>query len=332
MGQGQAGEQRSDGPFRHPSLNAVRAFVSAARLGSLKAAAADLGVTAGAVSHHVKQLETEIGKPLFVRRNNSIELTRDGKQLFDAVAPALKTITRASDAVRKQARVVTMNISSSLAQLWLVPRLPAFQARHPRIAIDMETERRPVVLDENLDLAVSYSRSGPPAPGAMRLLTENVLPMATTVFRKSRRGAAEAIEDVPLISSTRDDWEWREWAKANAVDFTRLNIRYRFDIDSPAIFACNASLGVMLMPDWTVNWAAGTVLPFGAYRPQALGAYWLSFDSRMRPSANTFVSWLQQAAGETENEKSRSQQPVPERGTARPEVTRSERNGKQNAS
>ena len=45
--------------LRHPPLNAVRAFVAAARLGSLKAAAADLGVTAGAVSRHVRQLEED---------------------------------------------------------------------------------------------------------------------------------------------------------------------------------------------------------------------------------------------------------------------------------
>src|SRR6185369_13333517 len=229
---------RRENHLRHPSLNAVRAFVAAARLGSLKAAAADLGVTAGAVSHHVKQLETEIGKPLFVRRNNNIALTRDGKLLFDAVAPALKTIARASDAIRKETRVVTMNISSSLAQLWLIPRLAEFQARQPKIAIDMETERRPVVLDEDLDLAVSYSRSGPPALGAVRLLTETVIPMATPAFRRAHRGASERSEEVPLISSTRDDWEWREWASVNEIDFTRLLIRYRFDIDSPAILAC----------------------------------------------------------------------------------------------
>jgi DNA-binding transcriptional LysR family regulator len=299
-------ERRGDGQFRQPSLNAVRAFVAAARLGSLKAAAADLGVTPGAISHHVKQLESEIGKPLFVRRNNSIELTRDGKQLFDAVAPALKTITRASDAIRKEARVVTMNISSSLAQLWLVPRLPTFQLKHPRIAIDMEIERRPVVLDESLDLAVSYSRSGAPAPGAVRLLTERAIPMATPAFRRNHRGTPEHIEDVPLISSTRDDWEWREWASANAVDFTNLNIRYRFDIDSPAILACNEGLGVMLMPDWAVDWQAGIVVPFGTYRPQTLGAYWLSRDTRIRPAGKLFVSWLLQAARATETAKGRA--------------------------
>jgi DNA-binding transcriptional LysR family regulator len=288
--QGEHHGDQLDAHLRYPSLNAVRAFVSAARLGSLKAAAADLGVTAGAVSHHVKQLESEIGKPLFVRRNNSIALTADGKLLFDAVAPALKTIARASDAIRKETRIVTMNISSSLAQLWLIPRLAEFRARHPMIAIDMETERRPVVLDEDLDLAVSYSRSGPPVAGAKRLLTEKVIPMAAPAFRRSGRIATERIEAAALISSTRDDWEWREWAAANEIDFGRLQIRYRFDVDSPAILACNAGLGVMLMPDWIGQ--AGRIEPFGAYRHQTLGAYWLSLNARIPPAGKIFVSWL----------------------------------------
>jgi DNA-binding transcriptional LysR family regulator len=286
--------------LRQPSLNAVRAFVAAARLGSLKAAAADLGVTAGAVSHHVKQLEAEIGKPLFVRRHNGIALTRDGKQLFDDVAPALKIIARASEAVRKESRVVTMSVSASLAQFWLVPRLVAFQARYPKIAIEIETERRPVVLDESIDLAVSYSRNGPPAQGATRLLADKAIPMAAPAFTRGRRALGARIEDVPLISSTPDSWEWREWAAGNGIDLSRLSIRYRFDTDSAAILACSNGLGVMLMPDWLGAWRAGMVEPFGAYRHQTLGAYWLSLNARILPSAKIFAAWLVNAAQASE--------------------------------
>jgi LysR family glycine cleavage system transcriptional activator len=291
----------NDSALRQPSLNAVRAFVAAARLGSLKAAAAELSVTAGAVSHHVKQLEVEIGKPLFVRRNNGIELTRDGKLLFDEVAPALKIIARASEAIRKENQIVTMNVSSALAQFWLVPRLVDFQARHPRIAVEMETERRPVMLDESVDLAVSYSRSGSPSSTALRLLTDRAVPMAATAFRRGRWGAAERIEDVPLISSTRDDWEWREWAAGNDFDFARLQIRYRFDTDSPAIRACSSGLGVMLMPGWLGQEGSDKVAPFGAYPHQVLGAYWLALNPRLRPAARTFVSWLRKTAEAAES-------------------------------
>src|SRR5262245_2128608 len=95
--------------LRQPSLNAVKAFETTARLGGLKAAAAALGVTPSAVSHQVRQLEEEIGKRLFIRRNNSIELTREGRRLFEDVGPALRVIARAEETIRLDTKVVALN-------------------------------------------------------------------------------------------------------------------------------------------------------------------------------------------------------------------------------
>ncbi len=150
--------------LRQPTLNAIRAFEATARLGSLKAAAEALGVTSSAVSHQVRQLEEEIGKRLFVRRNNAIELTREGYRLFEQVGPALRTITRAAEAIRTDTKIVTMNVTNGFALLWLIPRLPDFQKRHPRIAVEMATVRRPVVLDDSVEMAISYPAKGRRSP------------------------------------------------------------------------------------------------------------------------------------------------------------------------
>ena len=50
-----------------PPLNALRAFEAAARLQSLKKAAAELNVTPAAISHQVKLLEDFAGRPLLVK-------------------------------------------------------------------------------------------------------------------------------------------------------------------------------------------------------------------------------------------------------------------------
>jgi LysR family glycine cleavage system transcriptional activator len=134
--------------LRQPTLNAVKAFEAAARLGSLKAAAEALGVTSSAVSHQVRQLEEEIGKQLFIRRNNAIELTGESYLLFEQVAPALRTIARATEVIRTDTKAVALNVTNGFALLWLIPRLPDFQKRQPRIAVEMDTVRRPVVLDD----------------------------------------------------------------------------------------------------------------------------------------------------------------------------------------
>lgn len=63
-------------PARLPPLNALRAFETAARLLSLKKAAADLNVTPAAISHQIELLEDHAGRPLLVRKPRAIELTK----------------------------------------------------------------------------------------------------------------------------------------------------------------------------------------------------------------------------------------------------------------
>src|SRR5918999_3604287 len=141
--------------LHQPMLNAVRAFEATARLGSLKAAAEALGVTSSAVSHQVRQLEEQIEKRLFIRRNNTIELTREGRRLFEEVEPALRMIERATGAIRMDRQAVAMNVTTWFALLWLIPRLTDFQKRHPRIAIEMAAVRRPVIADDSVEITIS---------------------------------------------------------------------------------------------------------------------------------------------------------------------------------
>ena len=64
-------------------LAALRAFEAAFRLGSLKAAAVELGVTPAAVSHQVKALEIHLGTALFERLHRALRPTRAGRTTGD---------------------------------------------------------------------------------------------------------------------------------------------------------------------------------------------------------------------------------------------------------
>ncbi|MBT5432691.1 MAG: LysR family transcriptional regulator [Alphaproteobacteria bacterium] len=81
------------------SLNALRAFECVARHESVKAAAVELSVTAGAVSHQLKQLEEALGVMLFHRRNNAIELTDDGRSFSRELSPAIESMVAATRAL-----------------------------------------------------------------------------------------------------------------------------------------------------------------------------------------------------------------------------------------
>ena len=71
-------------------LNALRAFETASRLRSMSAAAAELGVTHGAISRHVRSLEAEFGIPLLRRLPKSVEPTPAGAQLAASLREAFE--------------------------------------------------------------------------------------------------------------------------------------------------------------------------------------------------------------------------------------------------
>lgn len=77
---------------RRPSLNALRAFEAAARLGSVSAAAAELGVSHGAISHHVTAMETHFGIPLLRRLSHSVRPTEEGMRLAATLTEAFKLV------------------------------------------------------------------------------------------------------------------------------------------------------------------------------------------------------------------------------------------------
>jgi LysR family transcriptional regulator, glycine cleavage system transcriptional activator len=286
--------------LRQPTLNAVKAFEAAARLGSLKAAAEALAVTSSAVSHQVRQLEQEIGKRLFIRRNNAIELTPEGRRLFEEVEPGLRLIERATDAIRVDRQVVAMNVTTWFAMLWLIPRLSDFQERHPRIVIEMAAVRRPVIADDSVEMTISYSRQRPPVPGAIELLKDFAIPMAAPRVAHDKSGRARDIRAAPLISSTTtsEDYAWAAWAADNGIEFAQLRVAYRFDTDAAVTAACRAGLGVALVPTETarIESEGGLLVPFGTFPERYYGSYWLVTMPRLRRPAQIFVNWLLKVA------------------------------------
>lgn len=85
--------------YRFPSLNGLKAFEAAARHLSFKAAAAELSVTAGAVSQQVKRLEASLGISLFRRLPQGLLLTKEGADYLPEISCAFDVLTSATEAV-----------------------------------------------------------------------------------------------------------------------------------------------------------------------------------------------------------------------------------------
>lgn len=113
--------------YRFPSLNGLKAFEAAARHLSFKAAAAELGVTAGAVSQQVKRLEMSLGISLFRRLPQGLLLTREGVAYLPDISRAFDVLTDATEAVAPALN--GRKLSIGLDPL-VVERLPKGWPRH----------------------------------------------------------------------------------------------------------------------------------------------------------------------------------------------------------
>jgi len=145
---------------RLPSLPALRTFESAARLGSFKAAALELTVSATAVSHQIRTLEEQLGVPHFVRKTRAIELTTTGEELAPVLTRTFLDIRNALEVVVSEEAVITVSTSPSFATMWLVPRLLEFYARYPKHRVQLDTTTRVINLrqDRRVDIAIRYGQ------------------------------------------------------------------------------------------------------------------------------------------------------------------------------
>lgn len=141
-------------------LTALRSFEAAGRLLSFTAAATELHVSQAAISRQVRELETIIGKSLFVRHHRAVSLTPEGARLLSVLTEGFDSFDAALGQLMTmpgQGRV-TISCEPTFAATWLVPRLAEFRNLHPGIEIIMDTDQRLADFRASgIDLAIRFS-------------------------------------------------------------------------------------------------------------------------------------------------------------------------------
>ena len=288
-----------------PPLNAVRAFEAAARLGSFKDAAIELGVTQGAISQQVRTLEHWLGAPsLFKRATRRVLLTDSGAALLEQFGPALDRI---SDAARHHverqgqspAMVLKVNALATFSLRWLLPRMTLFRAEHPDIEVRLTTSNDAVdALAETFDVVI---RGGPDSFHGFvsrLLLSERRLPIC-----KPSLLADLPLTDVAdlsrhtLLHVTSMPRLWQDWLnEAGHQDLVPAG-SLTFDHFYLTIQAALDGLGVAMGPTALVedDLAAGRlVTPFPEVSLPARSYFaYLPNSQDLNPSSLRFCDWLE---------------------------------------
>ena len=289
---------------RLPPLNAVRAFEAAARHGSFKEAAGELGVTHGAVSRQVHLLEEWLGSPaLFRRLSRGVALTPGGDALLAEFGPALDRISAAarrhSDRCGEPAEtVLRVNATATFSLRWLLPRLTLFRKEHPGIEVRLTTSNEPIdALPEDYDVVV---RGGPDTFHgyvSYPLIAERRLPVCSPAVLE--RGALRTISDLErhtLLHVTTMPRLWRDWLAAAGHAGVQPAATLTLDHFYLSIQAAIDGLGLAMGPTALVgdDLAAGRlVTPFPGISLPAR-TYFACRPDRdpMSAAGDTFCAWL----------------------------------------
>ena len=142
-----------------PGLGELDAVVAIARAGSFRAAALALGLSTTALSNAVAKLEAKLGVRLFNRTTRSVALTDAGRAFVEQVAPALRDIHGAMDAVRSHqatpSGTLRINAFAAGAREIIAPLVVTFLRRHSGVHVDLVTEGRLVdIVADGFDLGV----------------------------------------------------------------------------------------------------------------------------------------------------------------------------------
>lgn len=279
-------------------LPALSAFEGAARHQNFAHAAEELHLTASAVSHHVRKLETRLGVALFQRHARGVTLTAEGRRLADAAGSALtdlEGVLRGLRGAREDHDRVRISTLHSLTQSWLLPRLPAFTALHPRISIAIDTEIALTRFDDGgPDLGIRHGPGHWAGLTSHHVMDDALFPVANPDIAKRVSTPAD-IATLPLVADLARQG-WHDWFRAADVHGVQLDVRHTFSDSTDALEAAARGLGATLarekiatpwLDDGRLQRLPGPILP-------ARWSYHIVYPShrRLRPAAQAFVDWL----------------------------------------
>jgi LysR family glycine cleavage system transcriptional activator len=284
-------------------LTALRSFEAAGRLGSFTLAADELSVSQAAVSRQVKELEAELGKPLFERRHRSVRLTAAGRSLLDVLSRSFDAVDASLSEIRGRRGGGLLEISAepSFAACWLVSHLEDFRAGHPEIDVAVDSDMRLIEFrTHEAEIAIRHGMDAKawPRTDADLVAEVDLVPVIAPALLTSGpplREPADLLAHTLLHEENRSVWE--RWFAAAGVEGVPLGRAQIFAEGNLVLQAVLRGHGVALVDRFLAaeDIAAGRIVqPFDLSIRH--GAYWLVARSfkRLSPEARAFRQWLLQ--------------------------------------
>jgi LysR family transcriptional regulator, glycine cleavage system transcriptional activator len=229
-----------------PPMNALIAFEAVARRNSVRAAAEELFVTAGAISRHLRSLEAYFSMPLFARVGRGLVLTNQGAAYFERVRYHLDGIRRAGTTMRHESGRTSLKLRSytTFATRWLIARLSQFQLAEPDIEVKLSMVS---CWDElgDFDAAIRLGDGDWRDLDAYPLVPNILTPVCNPAVAANIQTAEDLQQQTLFTVPVRED-DWNLWCREAKIRLNKPMVLRSFESSALAYEAAIEGQGVAL--------------------------------------------------------------------------------------
>ncbi|WP_299740035.1 LysR substrate-binding domain-containing protein [uncultured Roseobacter sp.] len=198
-------------PLNKLPLSALRAVEAIGRLGTLAAAADELGVTSGALSQRLAKAEARLGVPLFLREATGLRATEACERILPRLSLGMEHLASALELLEDDETTLTVTVAPIFASRWLIWRIHRFHELEPTISVRVEPRVDMVDFrNSEVDVGIRVGTSPGRHVSASKLLDQRVFPVCSPEIAL-RVHKPEDLLKLPIIRENDDLFGWKTW-------------------------------------------------------------------------------------------------------------------------
>ncbi len=280
-------------------LAGLRVFERVVTLGSLTAAASELGLSLAAASKRLANFEKRLGVQLIHRSTRKLSVSDEGRVLYQHARNVLAELDAAQQALLEKREQVSGSVRittpHSFGQRLLLPILKDFCQQYPQIRLELRfSDRVEDLISEGIDIAIRYGMLPDSRLVARKLLSNNRVVCASKAYI-AQYGAPQSIADLAqhrcIVIGEHNETEWR---------FRGGNVHIRAHIVCNDGEACHsmalAGMGIILKSYWDVardvqQGRLVQLLPEQAQSPSSISLVYLR-NQHLAPRIRVLIDFL----------------------------------------
>ncbi|WHS33295.1 LysR family transcriptional regulator [Brucella sp. NM4] len=235
------------GRRRLPSLKALRAFEAVAHCQSFTAAAEELAVSQGAVSHQIKLLEQALGCQLLIRGPRGVTVTAEGALLAEVCGRALDEIGAVTALIGQdnRAQILRVRAGPFFSMEVIASRIAGFLKQNPGIQLHLNNLEIDSIAHDREDAQIKYCLNAPAGAYSIDLLTEKLVPVCSPSLLEGVANPEDLLTnpDIPRLHY-RDMSDWKRWISHHGIGDIAANSNLFFDDQHTLLAAARSGQGI----------------------------------------------------------------------------------------